>query len=87
MKRKGILISIVVAAVVGGVGFGAYWWGINRGMEMSAGTGTGTGGAAVSAAGEQKAADGTATGGGRCCIGTTRWCRSRNSISLASRRS
>ncbi|MBA3505806.1 MAG: efflux RND transporter periplasmic adaptor subunit, partial [Betaproteobacteria bacterium] len=61
MKRKGILISIVVAAVVGGVGFGAYWWGMNRGMEMSAGTGSG--GAAVSAAGEQKAADGTATGG------------------------
>ncbi|MGI8894350.1 MAG: heavy metal-binding domain-containing protein, partial [Casimicrobiaceae bacterium] len=60
MKRKGILISIVVAALVGGVGVGAYWWGMNRGMEMSAGSG---GASAPAAAGEQKAGDSGAAGG------------------------
>ncbi len=38
MKMKSLIVSIVIATVVGGAGYGLYWFGMSRGMQMAGGT-------------------------------------------------
>ena len=55
MKPKTIVVSLVVAAVIAGGGYGVYWLGMSRGMQMASGPSTTAAGA--SSGGPQKPGD------------------------------
>ncbi len=39
MKKNSLVVAVIVVAIVGAAGFGAYWFGMNQGMKMAAPSG------------------------------------------------